>query len=183
MRRGQLIDPVAQRLLELQKVSGTQWLLRIVGTAMTLLALLMTFGGTGLLAHFGTTLITLVVALGLLCQFRNPDSDLGLLAPVGIVVGVLAQGEVSMLRTAGIGLMLLIAHSAYALAATIPVHGVFGRSAWLLAGKGLLAVLVLSLLGGLLVAGLSGVQLGPWTMVVGVLAAIGLFIAVLPRGR
>lgn len=183
MRMGQVVDPVAQRLLELQKVSATQWLLRIIATVVTLLALLMTFGVAGLFAHFGTTLITLIVALGLLFQFRNPDSDLGLLAPAGIVVGVLAQGEVSMLRTAGIGLMLLIAHSVFALAATIPVHGVFGRSAWLLAGKGLLPVLVLSLLGGLLVAGLAGVQLGPWMMVVGVLAAIGLFIAVLPRER
>ncbi|GAA4530067.1 hypothetical protein GCM10023160_30310 [Brachybacterium paraconglomeratum] len=183
MRMGQVVDPVAQRLLELQKVSGTQWLLRIGGAAATVLALLLTIGGTGLFAHFGTMLITFFVALGLLFQLRNPDSDLGLLAPGAIVVGALAMGGGSMLRTAGIGFLLLIAHSAFALAATTPVHGVFGRSAWLLAGKGLLPVLVLSLLGGLLVAGLSGVQLGPWMMVVGVLAAIGLFIAVLPRER
>lgn len=183
MRMGQVVDPVAQRLLELQKVSATQWLLRITGTAATVFALLMLFGVTGLFTHVGTVLITLTVALGLLFQFRNPDTDLGLLAPAGIVLGVLGLGEVSMLRTAGIGLLLLIAHSAFALAATIPVHGVFARSAWLLAGKGLLPVLVLSLLGGLLVAGLSGVQLGPWMMVLGVLAAIGLFITVLPRER
>ena len=46
--------------------------------------------------------------------------------------------------------------------------------------RGLLPVLVLSAVAGVLVVALSTVQLGAWMMVIGVLAAIGLFVAVLP---
>jgi hypothetical protein len=184
MRRlGQVMDPVAQRLLALQKVSSTQWLLRLLGAAATVLALLMTFGVTGVLSHVGTVMITLAVVVGLLFQLRDPDTDMGLLAPAAIVVALLAQGEVPMLRAAGTGLALLVAHSAFALAATLPVHGEFGRGAWGLAGRGLLPVLAVSGVGGVLVVALTAVQLGPWMMVLGVLAAIGLFVAVLPRER
>ena len=178
---GQMLDPVAQRLLELQKISSTQWLLRTLGAVTTVLALLLIVGLTELFSHFGTVLITLTVALGIILQVRRPDSDLGLLAPVAIVIALLAMGDSSMLQAAGVGLALLLAHSAFALAATIPVHGEFGPGAWRLAAMGLLPVLVLSAVAGVLVVLLSTVQLGAWMMVLGALAAIGLFIAVLPR--
>lgn len=183
MRRSPMLDSLAHRLLDLQKISATQWLLRTLGAVTTVLALMLIVGPTALFSHFGTVLITLTVALGLVLQCRRPDSDLGLLAPVAILIALLAMGDSSMSQAAGVGLALLLAHSAFALAATIPVHGEFGRSAWLLAGSGLLPVLVLSAVAGALVVMLSSVQLGPWMMVVGVLAAIGLFIAVLPQER
>lgn len=181
MRRAPLLDSIAQRLLELRRISPTQWLLRALGAVMTAAALVLTLGVTELALHFGTLLITLPVALGIVLHCRRPDSDLGLLAPVAIVIALIAVGDSSMLQAAGVGLALLLAHSAFALAATIPVHGEFGPGAWRLAAAGMLPVLVMSAVAGVLVVVLSTVQLGAWMVVVGVLAAIGLFIAVLPR--
>lgn len=181
MRRAPLLDPIARGLLGLRRISPTHWLLRALGAAMTLLALVLALGVTELSVHFGTVLITLTVAAGIALHCRRPDSDLGLLAPIAIVCAMLAVGDSSMLQAAGVGLALLLAHSAFALAATIPVHGEFGPGAWRLAAAGLLPVLVLSAVAGVLVVVLSTVQLGAWMMVVGALAAIGLFLAVLPR--
>lgn len=183
MQTGQLLDPLAHRLLDLQKVSSSQWLLRAVGALWAVLALVLTFGVTGMFAHIGAQLITLTVALALVLHCRRPDSDLGLLAPVAILLALVFRNGVTMPQAAGVGLALLLSHSAFALAATIPVHGEFGRSGWILAARGLLPVLVVSVVAGALVVVLSTVQLGPWTMVVGVLAAIGLLVAVLPRSR
>lgn len=183
MRRAPFLDSVAQRLLELRRVSATQWMLRALGAVATVLALMLIFGPTALFSHVGAALITLTVALGLVLQCRRPDSDLGLLAPAALLIALLAAGDSSVLQAAGVGLALLLAHSAFALAATIPVHGEFDASAWRLAATGLLPVLVLSAVAGVLVVLLSTVQLGAWMMVIGVLAAIGLFIAVLPQER
>src|SRR5699024_11570286 len=104
-------------------------------------------------------LITLTAALGVLLQCRRPDSDLGLLAPAALLIALLAAGDSSVLQAAGVGLALLLADSAFALAATIPVHGEFDASAWRLAATGLLPVLVLSAVAGVLVVLLSTVQL------------------------
>lgn len=183
MALGQAVDSFAQRLLELQKVSPTQWALRLTGAVATLLALALTYGTLNLWASTVASLVTLIVLLAVAVQVWNPDSDLGLLAPGMMLLTLLVQGETPTLRAAGIGLALLLAHSIFALAATIPVHGEFDRSAWLLAGKGLLPVLVVSIVALLLVVALSGMVLGPWTLILGVLAAIVLFVTVLPRLR
>lgn len=183
MRWGNLLDPVAERLLVLQTVSGTQWLLRSLGAVTTVLALLLAAGTDGLFSHIGTTMLSLLVAAAVLLQLRNPDSDLGLLAPGAIVLTLVWQDDLTMLRAAGVGGLLLLAHSASALAATLPVHGEFSASAWRLAGRALLPVLGVSLLGALLVAVLAGVQLGPWMMVPGSLAVIMLLAVVLPRAE
>ncbi|MDN5820291.1 MAG: hypothetical protein L0H74_04960 [Brachybacterium sp.] len=183
MRLGQLLDPLAEHLLELRKVSRTQWLLRALGAVATLLALATALGGFGLFAHFGAALLTGTVAAGLLVQFRSPDSDVGLLAPSAILLSLLGQGELSFLRAAAVGIALLIAHSVFALSATLPVHGVLAPSAWRLTIRALLPVLALSLLGGLVVVVLSQVALGPWMLVIGTVAAIALSLILLPRSR
>lgn len=174
-----VIDPIAMLLLEMQKVSSTQWVLRCTGLLGTVLALLLTLPG-GLFAHIGTIAVTAVVAVALLIQMVRPDSDLGLLGP-GLLVLVLAgQGDLSIPRALGIGLALLLAHAAFALAATIPAHGVLAGSAWRLGGRRLLPVLALIALGTLLALGLMGVGLGPWMLVLGVLAVVILFVVVAP---
>lgn len=183
MPLGPRIDALAHRLLELRTISGSHWALRAAGVAGSLLALLLTIGPHGDPAHLATVLLGLAVALALVMQLRTPDSDLGLLAPGAIVLFLSVQADLTLLRAAGVGAALLIAHSAFALAATVPAHGVLTRSAWRLAGRGLLPVAAMSVLAGLLVALLAGVQLGPWTMVLGVLAVIALFAVVLPRAR
>ncbi|ATG52738.1 hypothetical protein CFK38_15285 [Brachybacterium vulturis] len=183
MRPRQLIDPLAERLLVLRTVSGTQWLLRGLGAGATFLALVAALGGFGLLAHVGAALLTATVAAGLLVQCRNPDSDVGLLAPSAILLSLLGQDELSFLRAAGVGIALLSAHCAFALSATLPVHGVLAASAWRLTLRALLPVLVLSLLGGLLVLVLSPLVLGPWMLVLGTVALIILSLILLPRSR
>lgn len=183
MRLGQLVDPIAQQLLELQKVSTSQWLLRGLGAVATVAALMTALGSVALFAHIGAVLISLLVAVGLIASFLNPDSDVGLVAPAAVVVSLLGVGDISMLRAGVVGVALLLGHSAFALAATMPVHGVLDRSGWRLAGLALLPVLGLSIAAGALVAGVSLVTLGPWMLVLGALAAIGLFLAVLPRER
>lgn len=183
MRFGQLLDPIAQRLLELRTVSATQWQLRLLGAVSTLLALVLAIDLSALLSRPGTQLLLLLVVIAIALHVRRPDSDLGLLAPGAILFAVVVQDGVTMLQAAGVGGALLLAHSAFALAATIPVHGVFGPDAWRLAASALLVVLVVSLVATVLIVVLSTVQLGAWMMVVGALATIGLLVAVLPRSR
>lgn len=180
MRLGAFIDPIAEFLLGLRRVSATHWLLRLVGIAAMLLALVGTLP-SGLFVHIGTGIITLAVMGSLLVQALRPDSDVGLLAPAAIILTLAGQGDLSLLRAAGVGLALLLSHVAFALAATLPAHGVFERSAWILGGRGLLLVLAVSVLAGLLVVALSGVHVGSWMLVIGILGAIGLFVTVMPR--
>ncbi|APX34289.1 hypothetical protein BH708_18025 [Brachybacterium sp. P6-10-X1] len=182
MRLGGLVDPIAGRLLELQKVSGTQWVLRLLGVAAMLLALSVAMPG-GLAQNFGAVFVLLAVAVSLGVQMFRPDSDVGLLAPAVIILVLAGQGDLTTLRAGMVGLALLVSHSAFALASTIPVHGVFDRSAWLLTGRGLLMVLAVSVVAGVLVVVLSGIQLGPWMLVVGALAVLALLCTVLPRAR
>ncbi|WP_422116805.1 hypothetical protein [Brachybacterium sp. UNK5269] len=182
MRLAHVIDPLAHRLLALRTVSGTQWTLRLLGAAALALALFAALGGAAVPGIL-TVVVTTAVAVSVLAQLLRPDSDLGLLGPAMIILSLLAHEDLSPLRAAAVGAALLGGHSAAALAATLPAHGVLERSAWTLAARSLLAVLALSGLGAAAVLALSGVQLGAWTVVPGVLAVIALFVAVLPPAR
>lgn len=183
MRLGQILDPLAERLLRLRTVSSTQWQLRLLGAVATLLALVLAADPSELPWRVSTQLLSLVAVIGILLHARRPDSDLGLIAPLSIVVVASLHDGLTMLQAAGVGTALLLAHAAFALAATIPVHGLFGRDAWRLVAGAMLAVLGVSLVASLLIVLVSAVQLGAWMMVVGALAVIGLFVAVLPRAR
>src|SRR5699024_376150 len=104
MRRTSLLDSIAQRLLELGRISPTQWLLRTLGAVATLLALLLVSGPASLFSNVGTLFLTLAVAAGVVLHCRRPDSDLGLLAPAAILLALLAADGSSMLQAAGVGL-------------------------------------------------------------------------------
>lgn len=211
MRPSQMMDPVAQRLLELRTVSPSQLLLRGIGVAATVAALLLASPGP-LDSNLGSILAAMTVACGLLIQVLRPDSDLGLLSPIAVLLllagrgglggtdptagqsagesvgasagqsagAVLADG--ALLTAAGVGFALLVAHIAFAIAATAPAHGVQSRSAWSLMRRGAATVLGGSVLASLVVVALIGVDLGPWMIVPGILAVIALFAVVLPRG-
>lgn len=207
MRLSQLVDPVAQRLLELRTVSASQWLLRGIGVAATVAALRLASPGP-LDSNLGSILAAMAVACGLLIQVLRPDSDLGLLSPLAVLLLMATQGgqgstelpagqsaaesaggsagvalaDGAVLTAAGVGFTLLIAHLAFAIAATAPAHGVQSRSAWSLLGRGAAMALGGSVLASLVVVALIGVDLGPWMIVPGILAVIGLFAVVLPRG-
>ncbi|MFC7374111.1 hypothetical protein ACFQS2_08585 [Brachybacterium sp. GCM10030267] len=182
MRLGRMLDPVATLLLGLWTVSGSQWALRATGLIAMAIAVVLTLPG-GLFVHIGTVLVTLGVGLSVLVQVVNPDSDIGLLAPLVIILALVGQDELTLVRAAGVGVALLVSHSAFALAATLPAHGVFERSAWSLGGRGFAAVLAVSVVGGVVVLALSGLQFGPWMLVAGVLAVLALLATVLPRTR
>ena len=160
MRLSQMMDPVAQRLLELRTVSPSQLLLRGIGVAATVAALLLASPGP-LDSNLGSILAAMTVACGLLIQVLRPDSDLGLLSPIAVLLllagrgglggtdptagqsagasagesvgasagqsagAVLADG--ALLTAAGVGFALLVAHTAFAIAATAPAHGVQSR--------------------------------------------------------
>lgn len=182
MHLAHLVDPLVHRLLALRTVSGTQWTLRLVGAASTALALVAALSGSGA-PGVVPAVVTAGAAVAVLAQLLRPDSDLGLLGPALIILSLLANEELSLLRAAAVGAALLGGHSASALAATLPAHGVLERSAWALLARSLLAVLAISVLGTAAVIALSGVQLGSWMVVPGVLAVIALFVMVLPPAR
>lgn len=177
-----LVDPIARRLLELQLVSGTQWLLRTLGIVAIGAAVVLTLPG-GAFANAGASLLTAVVGVGVFAQSLWPDTDVGLIAPLALVLVLAGQSDLTWLRAAAVGLALLVAHMSWALAATIPVHGTFSAAAWSLAGRGALMALAASLIGAVVVISLAGIHLGPWMVVAGVLAVIALFATVLPPQR
>lgn len=211
MRLSQMMDPVAQRLLELRTVSPSQLLLRGIGVAATVAALLLASPGP-LDSNLGSILAAMTVACGLLIQVLRPDSDLGLLSPLAVLLLLAGQGGLggteptvgesagesigasagqsagaaladgALLTAAGVGFALLVAHITFAIAATAPAHGVQSRSAWSLMGRGAATVLGGSVLASLMVVALIGVDLGPWMIVPGILAVIALFAVVLPHG-
>lgn len=177
-----LIDPLAEMLLRLRTVSAAQWLLRLVAAGAMLLALWATLP-EGLFAHFQGGLLTVAVAALVLLQAFRPDTEIGLLTPLLILGALAVQQDLSFPRAAAIGFALLLSHVASALAATFPAHGVVESSARRLMLRSLLPVLALALLGGIVVVALSGIRLGVWTLVPGVLGAVALLAALLPQRR
>ncbi|ACU84695.1 hypothetical protein FM106_17285 [Brachybacterium faecium] len=177
-----LVDLIAERLLGLRLVSGTQWLLRGVAALAMTAALVLTLPD-GLFAHAGAGALTVVAGIGVLIQSIRPDLDIGMLPPLAVILALAGQPDLSVPRGLAVGFALLAAHMAWALAATIPAHGSFSAAAWALTGRAALLALVASLLGSTVVIVLSGVRLGPWMIVAGVLAVIGLCAAILPRDR
>ncbi len=179
-----VIDPIADWLLELRAISPGQWLLRGTGTAATLGAIAAAFTGEqGLNIHLGTIVILLACLVALIAQWIDPDADLGSLAPIAILLSLLGRPSPSWGMAVLLGALLLLAHVAWALAAVHPARGELAADAWSRAGRAFALVLAVSVLGGVLVLALSQVQLGAWTMVLAVLAAIGLWAAVMPRAR
>ncbi|HLQ80478.1 MAG TPA: hypothetical protein VK122_05240 [Brachybacterium sp.] len=177
-----LVDLVAERLLDLRLVSGTQWLLRGIAAAAMTAALVLTLPD-GVFAHVGAGALTIVVGGGVLIQSLRPDLDIGTLPPVAVILALAGQPDLSVLRALAVGLVLLTAHIAWALAATIPAHGSFSAPALALTGRAALLVLVASLIGSTVVVALSPISLGPWMIVAGSLGVIVLCALILPRER
>src|SRR5699024_10167663 len=138
-----LVDPIAQRLLELQKVSSSQWVLRALGVLAMGAALALTLTG-GPVSGPGATLLTLLavagramgsavalalpgvpfsgpgaallpvlVATGTLIQPLWPDSAVGLIAPLALILVLAGQLDLTVLRAAAVGFALLVAHMAW----------------------------------------------------------------------
>ena len=184
MRLRSLIDPIADRLLELRAISPLQWGLRGVGTLATVAALVLALVGPSTSGvHLGIAMVGLASLVALIAQWFDPDSDLGMLAPLAVVVALLGRGDLTLLIAGLTGFLLLIGHVAFAIAAVMPVHGTLERSAVRLAGRALAAVLVVALVACVLVALLSQIQLGPWMVALAAPVVVALWIAVMPRAR
>lgn len=177
-----LIDPIAEPLLSLRQVSTTQWALRLTGLAGMALALVATLP-QGPFADFPSVMFTLTLTVLTLFQMLRPDTGLGVAGPLLVVLALTLQPELSALRALTVGLALLLSHVGFALAATLPAHGRFEPSARRLALRWLLPVLGLTALGAAVVLTASATVLGAWMLVPGVLAVIGLLVALLPRSR
>jgi len=184
MRVSNLLDPIADRLLALRGITPGQWALRGIGTAATLSAAALALSGSGLTTmHLGVVLVFLACLVALAAQWIEPDADLGILAPLTVVLALLVRDDLGFLLAGCTGLLLLAGHSSFALAAVMPAHGALTRPALLLALRALAGVLALTLVGGVLVVLLAQVHLGPWTMVVAAVAAVLLWVVVMPRAR
>lgn len=175
-----LIDSLAERILDLRTVSASQWLLRLVPLVALAAGLFAVFPA-GPLAGFLGTLVALVLGGAALVQVVVPDSDVGLLAGAALLVALVPQGDLTAWRALAVGVALLIAHVGWSLAAMLPAHGVFSASAWTLAGRAVLVVLLLTAAGAAVVLTLGTAQFGPWMVVPGALAVIALVAGLLWR--
>lgn len=180
MLRATFLDPLAELLLGLRRVSPSHWLLRLLGAVGLLLALALTLPD-GLFAGLLPGILTLAVLGALLGQLLQPDTGLGILGPLAILLGLVAMPDLTLLRAAAVGLALLVSHASFALAATLVAHGEFAGSALALWLRALLPVLALSVVCALVVIALAGIHLGPWMLVVGIAAVIVLLAVLLPR--
>jgi hypothetical protein len=184
MRLSSLIDPIADRLLELRTISPLQWGLRGTGTVATVGALLLALAGPSLSGmHLGIVLVLFVSLIALIAQWFDPDTDLGMLAPLAVILALLGRGDLTLLVAGATGFLLLIGHVAFAIAAVMPVHGTLERSAMRLAGRALAAVLVVALVACALVALLAQIHLGPWMVALAAPVVVALWIAIMPRAR
>lgn len=182
MRRFTFIDPIAELLLGMRRVSPSHWTLRLLGAAGALGALVLATDA-GLFASLLTGVVTCAVLVALLGQLLNPDSALGIIVPLSIIIGLAALPDLSVIRAAAAGLALLVSHAAFALAATLPAHGEIDRSAWSLWLRTLVPVLPLTLVFSLTAFVLAGFRLGPWMLVVGTVSVVVLLAVLLPRQR
>ena len=191
MPLSRLLDPLAEALLNLRTVSPGQWLLRgaglLGGAAALLLARgeLVPSGLLGVLAAIIGAVRAVQARLGaaLLVQLFVPDAASGPLVPLTVVLVAAADGDLTALRALGVGLCLLVSVAGTALAALVPAHGVVAASLWRPAGRALLVVLVVVAVGALAVLLVAPVVAGPWALVAGAVAVVGLLVLLLPRGE
>lgn len=184
MRVSALLDPVADRLLTLRGITPVQWLLRGTGSAATLAAAALALSGPGLATmHLGVVLVGLTCLIALAAQWIDPDTDLGMLAPLVVVISLAVRTDLPPALAGVSGLLLLIGHACFALAAIMPAHGALDRAALGLALRALAGVLVLTLVGGALVLLLAQVHLGQWAIVAAAFAVVVLWLAVMPRAQ
>ena len=182
MPLSRLLDPLAEALLNLRTVSPGQWLLRGAGLLGGAAALLLARGElvpSGLLG----VLAAIIVGAALLVQLFVPDAASGPLVPRTVVLVAAADGDLTALRALGVGLCLLVSVAGTALAALVPAHGVVAASLWRTAGRALLVVLVVVAVGALAVLLVAPVVAGPWALVAGAVAVVGLLVLLLPRGE
>ncbi|MGY5764055.1 hypothetical protein ACXET9_02490 [Brachybacterium sp. DNPG3] len=175
-----LADPIAEAALGLRRVSAAQWLLRLAPILAAAGAQAVLYP-QGIVTNLFGMLVTLAVAVGVLIATFSPDSDLALIAPLALVLGLALRGELTVLVALATGALILVMHVGWALAAMTPAHGELTREAWLLAGSALLQVLAAAIIGAVVVLALLGVDLGTWMLVLGAAAAIGLVALLLPR--
>ena len=118
-----------------------------------------------------------------LIQALRPDTGIGVLGPLLVIAALAIQAELPCCVRQRWVWRCFSSHAGFALAATLPAHGRFELSAWRLALRGLLPVVALTAVGAVVVLAAAGTTLGPWMIVLGVLAVIGLLVALMPRPR
>ncbi|EWS82056.1 hypothetical protein BF93_13655 [Brachybacterium phenoliresistens] len=177
-----LVEGVAQAIADLRIVDPSQWALRLGALAALLLAAALVTG----MAPFGSpqaVLLTLVVLLLGLLQTARPDADAGLVAFCVLVIAVVIAGPLGAGATLALAALLMVSHALWALAASVPAHGVVRRGALAATVRRALPALGIGLVAGagLLALAGAGAAVPAWLMIPGVVAVVVLLVLLLPR--
>lgn len=177
------LERQAQSLADLALVSPSQWLLRGIAALSVLGAFLLVAlrdGQVGWPAQMtGLLLVCLLIAATI-----HPDGDWGAGALGCVVLVAWIDGGQAWWPLAVAGGLLLAAHALWALAACLPAHGVVRRGGVRLWGGWNLLVIALSAVVLAVVAGpLRQLSVPDWMILIGVIAAIGLYFLLTPLQR
>ena len=176
------VDSMAERLAALASVSVSQWALRLAAAAATVGAGSVVTTGAGT-PEAGAAALLVVLSLTA-WQTARPDGHAGTAALGILALWAILGSDGRWLPSLGAGMLLLIAHACWAIAAMGPAHMRVDRRAWWpLARPHLLVAVAAAGVGVLVVVPLAGMDLG----VVGALGAIAALVALalvlLPRRR
>lgn len=177
----ELVDLIARAIVSMRQVSGTQWVLRLLGLVCgTGAAVTAMWGGPG--SNILLTLAIIVLGLGLLWQTVRPDSPMGAVVLAVLVCVVAGNASESLLRCALAGVLMLLAHGCWALGAVAPGHGRIPLSVVRrFSGWTGLSLLIAAAVGIVIVLPLASVHTPGWMLAVGLLAVIGLLALLVPR--
>lgn len=176
------VDAIAGGIAQLALVSAAQWALRGLAAVAVAVAVLLAFPD-GPFYGIVAGCATLVVIIATLVMTVEPDSDVGTVVPIAIILAGSLGRIPGWLEMIAVGLALLVAHMAWAYAATIPAHGRLGAGAAALMGRGVLLGLLVALGAIGLVRLLALVQLGTWAVLLGAVAMVVLFVLIVPLDR
>jgi len=177
-----LVESIAQAIADLRIVDASQWALRLSALAALLLAAALVTGMDPL-GSPPAVLLSLVLSLLGLLQTVRPDADAGLVAFAVLVIAVVITGPLGAGTTLALAALLMVAHAAWALAASVPSYGVVRRGALAATVRRALPALGIGLLAGagLLALAGGGTGIPAWLMIPGVVAVIALLVMLLPR--
>lgn len=176
----QIAESIADLLWRLRSVSGGQWSLRILATLAALVAARVAIGWP----PFGSLpagIASLTVLAMVLWQCARPGDDAGTVAIVMITLAFLARG-LEWPSALLIGVLLLLAHSCWALAALAPAHAQIERSTWRRTAGPVALALLIAVAATAMVLALVRVHLGAPMLLLGALALCAIVVALTVPG-
>ncbi len=174
-----IADAISSMLAEAALVSRGQWVLRLLAVAAMVLILVLMFPA-GPIASLPSAALAGLIALLVLAQSITPDSDIASALPIVIGLPIAVADPLPLWRMVVIGAALVLAHMCWAWAASAPAHAELTAPAWRAMLRSGALVLLVSLLLGMLLLLVAMLHVPNWAVVFGVVALIGLMVALLP---